>query len=114
MTDKTIEACYRFVGGFLFGLLIGISWVDFHDSHATLPAAWTPILLIASLTGVVLVVLPKGFRNFFLQISYWPYLTPFRLFLFIVIIELAILKFIPHPKGGLIDRILSHHWWNWW
>ena len=115
MRDETIEGIYRLVGGFIMGLLIGISWVDFHNPYASLPSAWLPIILIASLSGFLLVLLPRQLREFFIMLSWWPYVaTPFRFFLLIAGVELLIVKFLPHPKGGLIDRILSTHWWNWW
>lgn len=114
MTDKSIDAIYRFVGGFLVGILIGISWVDFHLPNASLPGAITPILAIAALTGLGLVLLPKFIREIFWQFTWWPYLTPFRLFMLVMVIELVIVKFLPHPKGGLIDRLLQNRWWNWW
>ena len=50
MNDEIIPACYRFAGGLLVGILIGISWMDFHYPHAVLTlrnlAPWSmgPIL----------------------------------------------------------------------
>jgi len=44
MNDEIIPACYRFAGGLLVGILIGISWMDFRYPHASLPEAWFPTL----------------------------------------------------------------------
>ena len=112
MKDETIEGIYRFVGGFLVGTLIGISWVDFHNPKAQMPDAAIPILAISILTGIALAILPKIIREGF-WISVFPWSMPLPIFILIMVIVPLILMMIPHRKGGLIERILSNHWWNW-